>query len=114
MNLQEIIKATENLYDYERKQLAIVLISQTLSTLSVDETISFIEPNPKPYDIKINWADGTTTYKDKKGATITDKQSLNDALKFTVDKCEQSKAVNKCEQSKGFGEYLKQGGRDWD
>ena len=105
MNLQEIIAATESLFYYERKQLAIILISQTLSPISVDETISFIEPNPKPYDIKINWADGTTTYKDKDGATITDKQSLNNALKFTAPKCE---------QSKGFGDYLKQGGRDWD
>lgn len=24
------------------------------------------------------------------------------------------KTKNKCEYSKGFGEYLKQGGRDWD
>lgn len=82
MNLQEIITATENLCEYERKQLAIVLISQTLNPFSIKETISIINPDPKPYDIKITWADGSTTYKDKNGATITDKQALNNALKY--------------------------------
>tara|TARA_R110001606_G_C15176424_1_gene628778 strand:- start:78 stop:329 length:252 start_codon:yes stop_codon:yes gene_type:complete len=82
MNLQEIIVATKNLCEYERKQLAIVLISQTLNPFSVKEAISLIQPDPKPYDIKITWADGTTTYKDKNGATITDKSALNEALKY--------------------------------
>ena len=82
MNLQEIITATENLCEYERKQLAIILISQTLSPISVEETIGYIEPIPQTYDIKIKWADGSTTYKDKDGATITDKQALNNALKY--------------------------------
>jgi len=82
MDLQEIIKASASLSEYEKKQLVIVLISQTLNPFSVKEAMSFINPNQKPYDIKITWADGTTTYKDKNGATITDKNALDDALKY--------------------------------
>ena len=93
MNLNEIIQATNGLQEYEKKQLAIVLMSQTLSPLAVDQVADYIAPDPQPYDIKINWADGTTTYKDEKGATITetqpqekdtitDKTALDEALRY--------------------------------
>ncbi len=93
MNLSEIIQATNGLQEYEKKQLAIILMTQTLSPITVDQTIEYIAPDPKPYDIKINWADGFTIYKDKSGATIKDSQSeeketitdieaLNEALRY--------------------------------
>ena len=40
MNLKEIITATNNLCEYERKQLAIVLISQTLTSASFMDAIN--------------------------------------------------------------------------
>lgn len=93
MNLSELIQATNGLQEYEKKQLCIILMSQTLNPLAVDQVAEYIAPDPVPYDIKINWADGTTTYKDKKGATITETQpyekdtitnidALNEALKY--------------------------------
>ena len=39
------------------------------------------------------------------GDIVTDKKALNEALIFTAPKCD---------ASKGFGDYLRQGGRDWD
>ena len=39
------------------------------------------------------------------GDIVTDKETLNEALRFTAPKCD---------QSKGFGDYLRQGGRLWD
>ena len=86
-----IIQAANSLQEYEKKQLAIILMGQTLSPLAVDQTIEYIAPDPKPYDIKINWADGSTTYKDENGATITetlssetvtDKKALDEALRY--------------------------------
>lgn len=88
-----MIHTIGHLDEYQKKQLAIVLISQTLNPLAVDQVADYIAPDPQPYDIKINWADGTTTYKDEKGATITetlpqeedtitDKTALNEALKY--------------------------------
>lgn len=93
MNLSELIQAANGLQEYEKKQLAIILMSQTLNPLAVDQVADYIAPDPVPYDIKINWADGTTTYKDEKGATITETQheeketitnieALNEALRY--------------------------------
>lgn len=93
MNLSEIIQATNGLQEYEKKQLAIILMTQTLNPVTVDQTIDYIAPDPKPYDVKINWADGTAIYKDKNGATITEAkpyekdtitniEALNEALRY--------------------------------
>ena len=88
-----MVHTINHLEEYQKKQLAIMLISQTLSPLAVDQIADYIAPDPKPYDIKINWADGTTTYKDESGATITETQpddketitnveALNEALRY--------------------------------
>ena len=93
MNLSEIIQATNSLQEYEKKQLAIILMTQTLNPIAVDQVADYIAPDPKPYDIKINWADGSTTYKDESGATITEAlpdekdtitniEALNEALRY--------------------------------
>lgn len=93
MKLSEIIQAATKLQEYEKKQLAIVLMSQTLTPLTVDKTMDIIKPDPLPYDIKINWADGSTTYKDSTGQTVTetiptdndtatDLKALDEALRY--------------------------------